>query len=429
MGSQSQEVYVAVGKDLLQSVSTLQWTLHNKPADCLVLLHVQHPIRTIPSPFGKIPVKRVCKCVVDAHVEHENRKLNDCMAFYLQICSQAKVEAKALIVKRADVRRGIVEMVSEQGIRKLIMGTSSAGGAKCRREIKRADKACYVIRHAISSCDISIVCKGKLLVVREGTVVDNEDFGGPLSLQPNIQLDSAVPIEAIGSFSDERGFTPDEGNQSGFDASLDLTGTTFELSSDIQLEQRTDRETQKFLLTELSEVAENARREVKRETVRRKDAKAVDMESPDKFRAIEAALQDAILVSKMKEEYGQELTRRVKEMEEELQAMVDTERSLSTQLRKFSHERHQAIQELHAAEEKITVAGMQNCRILKEKEEEIKELQDLLHSMETPSFPSTNVEFIEYSWEDITRVFWSIIIILIYCIIYHAISYNKYQVA
>ncbi|GLJ23555.1 hypothetical protein SUGI_0446240 [Cryptomeria japonica] len=440
MGSQCQKVYVAVGKDLLQCVSTLQWTLHNKPADSLVLLHVQLPIRTIPSPW-KIPVNRVCKCVVDAHVEDENRKLNDCMKFYLQICSQAKVKAKALIVMRADVRRGIVEMISKDGIAKLIMGTSSAGGAKSTRKMKRPGKAGYILRHAINSCDISIVCKGKLLVVREGSVVDNEDYGGPLSLQPNIQLYSAAPIETPENFSDERGFTldfvrdntPDKGNQSGFDAisglSCDIkvaepqqidghetqespeertdretlkivltegksTNPISGLSCDIKVaepqridghetqespEERTDRKRLKIVLREASEVAENASREVHRETVGSKNAKAAAMESSDKFRAIEAALQHAILVSKMKEEHCQELTRRLKEMEEELQAMVDNDRLLSTQLRKFSHDRHQAIQELHAVEEKLAAVRMQNCCILKEKDEEIKELQDLLH--------------------------------------------------
>ncbi|GLJ23553.1 hypothetical protein SUGI_0446200 [Cryptomeria japonica] len=88
MGSQRQEVYVAVGKDPLRSISTLQWTLNNKSDDSLVLLHVQLPMRTVPSPLGKIPVN--------------------------QICSEAKVKARALIVKKADIRRGIVEIVRFQ---------------------------------------------------------------------------------------------------------------------------------------------------------------------------------------------------------------------------------------------------------------------------------------------------------------------------
>ncbi|GLJ23550.1 hypothetical protein SUGI_0446160 [Cryptomeria japonica] len=283
MGSQCQEVYVAVGKNRLQNISTLQWTLNNKPADSLVLLHVLHPIRTIPSPFGKIPVKRVCESVVDAHVENEKRKLNDCMAFYLQICSQAKVKAKALIVMRADVGRGIVEM----------------------RKLQRPGKAGYVLKHAINSCDISIVCKGKLLLAREGSVVNNENFGGPLTLEPNFQLESAATIKTTENFSDEQGFTPDIGNQSGFDG-------INELSCDIKVAERpqidghemTDRENLKFLLKEASKVAENASRQVQRETVRCKNAKAAAMESPDKFRAIECSLQDGSLVSKMKEDYS-----------------------------------------------------------------------------------------------------------------------------
>ncbi|XP_057826112.2 uncharacterized protein LOC131037889 [Cryptomeria japonica] len=335
------------------------------------------------------------------------------------ICSQAKVKAKALIVMRADVRRGIVEMISKDGIAKLIMGTSSAGGAKSTGNLQTPS----------------------LFANANFETSSAEDYGGPLSLQPNIQLYSAAPIETPENFSDERGFTldfvrdntPDKGNQSGFDAisglSCDIkvaepqqidghetqespeertdretlkivltegksTNPISGLSCDIKVaepqridghetqespEERTDRKRLKIVLREASEVAENASREVHRETVGSKNAKAAAMESSDKFRAIEAALQHAILVSKMKEEHCQELTRRLKEMEEELQAMVDNDRLLSTQLRKFSHDRHQAIQELHAVEEKLAAVRMQNCCILKEKDEEIKELQDLLH--------------------------------------------------
>ncbi|GLJ23542.1 hypothetical protein SUGI_0446040 [Cryptomeria japonica] len=445
MGSRCQEVYVAVGIDILEGAYTLQWTLHNKPADSLILLHVQLPITTIPSLVGNIPVKQVSMSMVNEHKEGEEKKLKDCMELYKQFCSRSKVEARPLIVERADVSRGIVEMVLELGIRKLIMGTSLPGSAKSKKKMQVTGKAGYVLSHAINSCEISIVCKGTLVAAREGSVTDNEDFARSFSLQPKLQPDLAASVKTPGNLS-----AAGEENQSRFEASMDITPVISELFSSIQVEENRqidgDETHNNVQLREALEVAENARREmhretvrrqnsereveketvrrknaerelikeivrrknaereVEKETVRRKKAEAAEMQSLRKLRASETGLEDAKSVSKMKEENCQELTRRLKEVEEELQAMIDKGISLATQVAEFSHEHDQAVQELEAAEQKLMVVEMQNYHILKEKEEEIKQLQELLHStsrLETPSSSSNNLEFREYSMEDI----------------------------
>ncbi|XP_059075452.1 U-box domain-containing protein 52-like [Cryptomeria japonica] len=142
--------------------------------------------------FGKIPVQRVCKNVLNAHKEDEKKKLNDCMEFYLQICSQAMVRAEPLIVEKEDVCRGIVQVVSELGITKLIMGKRSK-----KSNMQVTGKAGYVIRHAINSCEISIICKGKLIAAREGSVLDN---GRSMAFQSNFQRHLAASIETRAHF-------------------------------------------------------------------------------------------------------------------------------------------------------------------------------------------------------------------------------------
>ncbi|GLJ23556.1 hypothetical protein SUGI_0446270 [Cryptomeria japonica] len=350
----------------------------------------------------KIPVNRVCKSVVDAHEEDEKRKLNDCMAFYLQICSQAKVKAKASIVMRADVRRGIVEMVQSR-----VSGSLSwAHHQQAVIKMKGPGQAGYVLRHAMNSCDVSIASKGKLLALRERSVVDNGHQTCNQIWPQQLKLRGIQPC---------------------FDASFDITPAISEASSDIKVPEsqqmdgdESQESTEERTATKTHEIAS---REMQRETAGRENAKAA-APSPDKFRAIEAALEDAILGSRVKDGHCQKLSRRLKEVEEELQAMVDNGRTLATQFTKFSNERHQAVQELHTAEEKLTEMEMQNCHILKEKEVEIKQLQELLHStsrLETPSSPSTNVEFSEDSMEDIVKGFWCIIFILVFCVIYYCI--------
>lgn len=71
----------------------------------------------------------------------------------------------------------------------------------------------------------------------------SEEIGLSVPSQPNIQLDLAATIKTPGNCSDERGFTlnivgdcrPDERNQSRYDASLDITAATSEVSSDINV--------------------------------------------------------------------------------------------------------------------------------------------------------------------------------------------------
>ncbi|GLJ23546.1 hypothetical protein SUGI_0446120 [Cryptomeria japonica] len=243
-----------------------------------------------------------------------------------------------------------------------------------KSKMRRAGKAGYVLRNASISCDILILRKGKLVVVRKGYVLDNEDFRPSFSFQLDFQHDLAASIAtpAFGKFSVAEGFA------------LNVVG---DCTSDLPEEERTDTDSLKFKLREALEMAENARREIQRETVRRKNAEAAAMESARKFKAIEDA-------SKMKEENCQELARRLKEVEEELKEMVENGISVATQVTKVSHERHQALYELQALQEKVAAVVMQNCSILKQKEEEIKQLQDLLpcrSRLETPS-SSSNVE-------------------------------------
>ncbi|GLJ23535.1 hypothetical protein SUGI_0445920 [Cryptomeria japonica] len=164
-----EKICVAVGKDLLESVSALKWTLNNRSAASLILLHVQVPIRYIPTPVGKIPVNKVCNDILNAHKEDEQKKLSECMEFYMEICSQARVKARALIVEKTDVSKGIVEIVSEKCITKLVLGTSSVGAISKKMKMHGSGKADYVLRHATEFCEVSIICKGKRVQFTEAS--------------------------------------------------------------------------------------------------------------------------------------------------------------------------------------------------------------------------------------------------------------------
>ncbi|XP_059076118.1 U-box domain-containing protein 36-like isoform X1 [Cryptomeria japonica] len=82
----------------------------------------------MPSPIGKILLNQVSKDVVKAHLKVKETELDTCMKKYLDICEGAQFKAELLFVEKDDVAKGIVEVISEKGVKKLVMGTILAGG-------------------------------------------------------------------------------------------------------------------------------------------------------------------------------------------------------------------------------------------------------------------------------------------------------------
>eukprot|EP01018_Ginkgo_biloba_P033065 Gb_34012 [translate_table: standard] len=82
-----------------------------------------------------------------------------------------KVKAEPLVVEKEEIPKGIVELISELRINKLIMGTTSVG-AISRRMKMVSGKADYVQKHALNSCDLYVVCKEKLVVLKRR--IENE---------------------------------------------------------------------------------------------------------------------------------------------------------------------------------------------------------------------------------------------------------------
>ncbi|KAH9303298.1 hypothetical protein KI387_014881 [Taxus chinensis] len=220
----AEKMYVAVGKDLFESVYALKWALDNRLAASVILLHVHVPLRYIPSPMGNIPVNKARKDMLNAHKNDEQEKLNDCMKVYMEICSRVKVKAEPLVVEKAEVSRGIVEVVSELDIRRLIMGTTSAGSAISKKmKMQGPGKAVYVQKHAIRSCEVLIICKGKLVLVRKGLPLHNAQkrtsYKAPLN--QSLWKPSSVQSDLLL-------------NDPGFEASLDRKTAMGQVSSEFE---------------------------------------------------------------------------------------------------------------------------------------------------------------------------------------------------
>ncbi|GLJ34875.1 hypothetical protein SUGI_0702140 [Cryptomeria japonica] len=419
-----QKIYVAVGKDLCESANALKWLLQkldNTQAAFIILLHIQCRPRYMPSAIGKIPLNEADEDHVKVYMKDLEKELKICLDKYLQMCTRFKVKAEPLVVEKNDVSKGIVEVVSELGITKLIMGTTSASGGIIRSNLGKMKmiapgKADYVRRHAIETCDLWIVCKDKLVSHNARKFKGHkspcpDDFGKLLASAPNFQLNLEICNRNPSIFQVSGNSTPVSVSEIFVDFD-ELVSSESEVADTpaidvdegcshgtIEPEAQRSQDIEAFInqLREALEASKKAKTEAQREAANRKNAEAATVRANQRFASLETAFnttmrekEEATSLLKLVEEKWQEFTGQPFKVEENLEAMFD-------KLNQISRERQEAIHELEAGREKL--AAM---------EEQIKYFQDCLNSrpqIETPttytSSSSNNLEFREYSFNDI----------------------------
>ncbi|CAL5400996.1 unnamed protein product [Camellia sinensis] len=161
-------IYVAVGKELNEGKSNLLWTLHNSGGRKICILFVHKPAKRIPSSMGtKFPVSQVEEWQVRAYREIERQDMNKLLHEYRMFCDRAGVRADVLHIERDSVEKGIVELVSQHQIRRLVMGAAAHKHYSKKMMEPKSKKAIYVRLQAPISCHIWFICKGNLVHTRK----------------------------------------------------------------------------------------------------------------------------------------------------------------------------------------------------------------------------------------------------------------------
>ncbi|XP_039167670.1 U-box domain-containing protein 33 isoform X2 [Eucalyptus grandis] len=132
-GAAPGNVYVAVGSDGAEGETMLLWALQNFGGDFkYCILHVGQP------------------------GEFARENTNKILDAYIQMCNHEK-----------DVRQGIVELVEQHCIRKLVMGAAADRHYIEGMAQLKSTKAMFVNEHAHPSCEIWFICRGNPVYLRE----------------------------------------------------------------------------------------------------------------------------------------------------------------------------------------------------------------------------------------------------------------------
>ncbi|KAI3436919.1 uncharacterized protein J3R85_005961 [Psidium guajava] len=177
-------VYVAVGSDVQESKSTLSWALRHFGGHFRIL-HVHQPPEDDHDSDDLNPSPNQTYCFGTwTPQELARQKMDKILDEYIRICNQAGVPAEKRYIEMEDIGKGIVQLIEEHAIEKLIMGAAAERGMA---QLK-STKAIFVNQQADSSCYIWFICKGQLIHFREGDLHNsNMDF-----LRSSFLVNSAV---------------------------------------------------------------------------------------------------------------------------------------------------------------------------------------------------------------------------------------------
>ncbi|WJX82980.1 hypothetical protein P8452_65677 [Trifolium repens] len=180
-------IYVAVSKDVKESKLNLIWAIQNSGGKKICILFVHVPATMIPLMGAKFPASSLKDQEVQAFREIERKNMHKTLDEYLRICQRMGVRAEKLHIEMDNIEKGIIELISQHGIRKLIMGAASDKNYSRRMMDLRSRKAIYVCEQAPASCHIQFICKGHLIHARDRSLDErNVEVASPLTPQvPN----------------------------------------------------------------------------------------------------------------------------------------------------------------------------------------------------------------------------------------------------
>jgi hypothetical protein len=160
------KIYVAVGKEVKESKSTVVWALQNSGGKKVCIILVHSPAQMIPLMGTKFRASSLKEQEVRAYREIEKQNMQKILNEYLLMCRVMGVRAEKLFIEMDCIEKGIVELVRQHGIKKLVMGAAADKHHSRRMMDLKSKKAIYVRQQAPASCHIQFVCKGHLIHTR-----------------------------------------------------------------------------------------------------------------------------------------------------------------------------------------------------------------------------------------------------------------------
>ncbi|KAI4369880.1 hypothetical protein MLD38_018277 [Melastoma candidum] len=190
---EEEKLYVAVGKEVKESRSALVWAVQNSEGKRICLLHVLVPSATIPMMGAEVPASSAKAQVVRAHRESERQNMHKALNVYHRFCVKMGAQPEKLFVESDSVENGLMELIQRHGIKNLVMGAASDRRYKRNMTELKSKKAIFLKSQAPASCIINFICKGHVVLKREGSADASARAVPSLPVPPPIIIPDVEP--------------------------------------------------------------------------------------------------------------------------------------------------------------------------------------------------------------------------------------------
>ncbi|XP_065869491.1 U-box domain-containing protein 32 isoform X2 [Euphorbia lathyris] len=195
-------IFVALGKNVEKSKTTLLWALQSFAGKKICLLHVHQPANAFSLTDKKFALGKPKQEMLGAFQELEKKKMLDVLHQYCRIIAQEGVEADKVWIQMDNVEKGIVEIIAQYNIRWLVMGAAADKYYSKKLTGLKSKKAVFVCQHAPISCQIWFSCKGCLIYTRESRIDKSEkEMALPLLLLNSDLETQRLEQLRLGSFT------------------------------------------------------------------------------------------------------------------------------------------------------------------------------------------------------------------------------------
>ncbi|CAL5016967.1 unnamed protein product [Urochloa decumbens] len=205
-------VHVAVGRSPEKTLGLLRWALRRFGNPRIVLLHVHQPSPLIPTLLGKIPAAQATEELVLSHRKSEKEEMDKVLHSYLAFCRRAQVQATLLCTENDQIHGGILELVNNYRITKLVMGSTPDNCFKLKY-----GKESLMASNAPAFCQIWFVWRGRQIWTREASAAT--DNTTTVHYQDDVMTTKRIRFSSYSNNAETR---PDEGYVSGEALALDL---------------------------------------------------------------------------------------------------------------------------------------------------------------------------------------------------------------
>ncbi|XP_066347321.1 U-box domain-containing protein 33-like [Miscanthus floridulus] len=194
-------VHVAVGRSPEKTLGLLRWALRRFGCGRIALLHVHQPSPVIPTLLGKIPAAQATEELVLSHRESEKEEMNKMLHTYLAFCHRAQVQTRLLVTENDQIHYGILTLVDQYRITKLIMGSTPDNCFKLKY-----GKESLMASNAPAFCQIWFVWRGRHIWTREASAAT--DNAAPVHYRDDVITTKRIRFS---SYNNNTGPVLDEG--------------------------------------------------------------------------------------------------------------------------------------------------------------------------------------------------------------------------